>query len=842
MKKLMGLILVWLIMLGCFAGCTPSATQTPTGEPTVQPTAEPTAEPTPTPVEEFTISDFVIIYPEVKLGIGYETEETAFDLCDAIENATSAECGLLNDELDEDNGLTESKYEILLGDTNRVQSDCAEELKYNDYIIKFVDTKLVIAGGSDAATAAAAEYFVNNMLKADWNTVEGCKQIAEVNYLYVHDTNIGRLSIAGHYITDFRVFAAQGEDTTTDFINRVLENAGEKLQAVPKNAVKDFEILIGECDRDEYRQVVADMRDRDYAIEVVGNKLVIAGKTDRGTELALETFYREYLGKKTETLDINEDTDYRYAHLYPISEMKLCGHDISDFVIVASDNNLGVAQKLNKLLEQMTGEKVQVVTDGAQRYDAAIVLSKSGDENVSRLLEAIGSDKAIIKSEGSKIYLGSGSMSYGDSPAVNAFVKDVLGYDVYLGVAKNDTVNIESIDNTLEIEAYLEDFIITQYHGIRESYVINEDGTLNKAVIDENAAAGMNLIDIGFELEINQMVLEYCHEIGIRCTVYDKRLQNLVWAESLPEGWEETVKQVVEDYSAYPAMMYYGLTDEPEPTEYRFNIIRRVANLLEELDPARSQYVNHFPQWSPDMYRLYMDIVDPEILSYDRYVFHKDIEDGLDAFFINLECARTAALEHNAKYMAILLLIEHWNTESGGQTHYRYLYEEELKWQAYHALAYGVSEVSYFTYWSPSNYTWVFGDGMIDINGNKTQHYYDVQNLMKDFKKIANVLVDKTSLGVYHLTENYDIEGNTTVPFEGFGTIEDVIAKDATIGMFEDDMMMIVNKSYKEKCDVEIVTDSTLLLYDPATGNWNELEDKKLTLNEGEGELIKIMK
>lgn len=842
-KKIMTLLLVVVMILGLCACSPESVSPTPTVQPTKSIETEPTVSPSaqPTPKADLTLNDFTIIYPTEDISVASNVKQIATELRTAIVTQLGAKIKFYSDTIDEDSGLTEHTHEILIGSTNRNESLDAIDglnLRYYDYVIKYEGTKLVINGGSEEAIADGVEYFISDILNHDMTTVEGCKQLTQSDIHYVYDSNIKRFYIGGEYIRNFCI-VSDDSDTANYVANEILIKTGEKISVGSIDNAQKHEIIIGECDRDEYRSVIANMHGRDYAVEVVNGKLVIAGATARGTELALEKFVTNYLNQNCEKFDITLENDFNYDHVYPITSLKLCGRDISDFVIVTSSNNIGTAKKLSSKLEEMTGEKIKIVTDAAKLYDAAIVLSKSRDENAKSLLDGFDNDTVMIISDGAKIYMGTNSISYGDSPAINAFISDILGYDTVLGKAKNSTVDVAEINYKTNITDNLEQFIVTQYHGIRQKFILNEDGSLNTARIDENKEAGMNVIDLNFDTETNKKALEYCSSVGLRCTVYDWRISNLVYSATLPENWVDTIESVVNDYSPYTATYFYGICDEP--TTEKFERLRLICTTLEELDPARRQYVNHFPT-GEDWYDEFLQIVGTDILSYDRYVF-KEERDYVEFFYTNLEAARNVALKYGADYMAIHLLIEHGNTDGGPI--YRYIGEEELSWQTYNSLAYGVSEVSYFTYWSPDNdpnSTWYNNDAMISASGEKTAHYYEIQRIMQRFRVIADVLVDKLSIGVFHTQKYIDTHNQETTLFEGFDTIKEIIANDITIGMFEDDMMLIANGSYTDSMDVEIVTDSDLLIFDPATKQWHELSGNKFTIAVGSGELIKIVK
>ena len=70
------------------------------------------------------------------------------------------------------------------------------------------------------------------------------------------------------------------------------------------------EILVGHTNRPETEQVLSQLSGTEYAVAVVGNKIVIAGITENITYLAVEYFVQTYLGDGADG-SIPKDTFYR---------------------------------------------------------------------------------------------------------------------------------------------------------------------------------------------------------------------------------------------------------------------------------------------------------------------------------------------------------------------------------------------------------------------------------------------------------------------------------------------------------------------------------------------------
>ena len=91
----------------------------------------------------------------------------------------------------------EGTLEILVGLTNRPESiEAKKSLRANDYFIGMINNRLVITGGSDKATAAALEYFMTYLMKADglYYPTEG--------YTYEADYVVDKLTVGGVDISE----------------------------------------------------------------------------------------------------------------------------------------------------------------------------------------------------------------------------------------------------------------------------------------------------------------------------------------------------------------------------------------------------------------------------------------------------------------------------------------------------------------------------------------------------------------------------------------------------------------------------------------------------------------
>ena len=127
-------------------------------------------DPEPQPEEELIelIQDGKMTYTVVRPdGASTEIRTTAVRLCAAIKEKTGLkEVPISDDYVNRNDPVPTDTLEILVGRTNRAESvDAHAQLGENQYIISFTNTRGVIIGYDDAATAEAVTYFINNILE-----------------------------------------------------------------------------------------------------------------------------------------------------------------------------------------------------------------------------------------------------------------------------------------------------------------------------------------------------------------------------------------------------------------------------------------------------------------------------------------------------------------------------------------------------------------------------------------------------------------------------------------------------------------------------------------------------
>ena len=105
------------------------------------------------------LSEYVIVKSEEASKV---VSSAASLLCSAVMKRLG-EKGIITTDL-----RSETAYEFVIGKTNRnIEGVDCSSLGFGEFIIKMVGDKVIIAGGSDKATADAVEFFCKEFVSAD---------------------------------------------------------------------------------------------------------------------------------------------------------------------------------------------------------------------------------------------------------------------------------------------------------------------------------------------------------------------------------------------------------------------------------------------------------------------------------------------------------------------------------------------------------------------------------------------------------------------------------------------------------------------------------------------------
>lgn len=137
--------------------------------------------------------------------------------------------------------------------------------------------------------------------------------------------------------------------------------------------------------------------------------------------------------------------------------------------------------------------------------------------------------------------------------------------------------------------------------------------------------------------------------------------------------------------------------------------------------------------------RLFMDATGADYIQYDQYPLTQ--EDYIDSYYIlGLQVVARLAKEYGANFYFV--------SQTYGQTdrgsYPRSLTQEDLYWLQNSLLGFGIKQISYFTYFTKADNTkehFVDGQSFITWEGEKTDIYFWMQQIMAEEQKFAPTLL-----------------------------------------------------------------------------------------------------
>jgi hypothetical protein len=290
-------------------------------------------------------------------------------------------------------------------------------------------------------------------------------------------------------------------------------------------------------------------------------------------------------------------------------------------------------------------------------------------------------------------------------------------------------------------------FPISYWHGVPADRATLKDFELV-------AEAGFSIAQVGGTSDQIRQGLDWCESLGITAMVQDHRMPHT--RQPLPDDWKERLAGIVADYRGHSALWGYYIGDEPSVVEYEK--IRAITDELRRLDPESPSYVNLYPNYANEAQlgcptydehvRRYVDEVQPPLVSYDHYAFHRDSVHR-EVCFENLRVVREHAMRAGLDFWQIVLSSQLFNWPE--------LSEADMRWQVWTTLAYGARGISYYVY-SAIDGTMPHWNAIVDQYGYPTERYPVMRRINKGVAALGPHLMKLRSLGVTHGSET---EGKT---------------------------------------------------------------------------------
>lgn len=274
MKKLLPFLMLLMSALLILASCTGGTGDTTSDIPDAPESTEPPAADIKLISEGAT--EYKLIRPE-------SASDAVTDAFVKLRNAINDKYGVKMEVTDDFifPGKEAHTYEILIGHTEREESASAiSGIGYNDTVIAFIGTRLVISGGNDDAIVRAVDLFIEKYLTDGELTVkDNLLDIGKAEYEKA-DLSIGGTPISEYVI----VYGSSYSKAAKEVANRLGKLSGAIIPVQgDKNEPAEHEITIGSVSRaPASREYSLD----DFTIAVNGSSINITAGNKTAVEMA----------------------------------------------------------------------------------------------------------------------------------------------------------------------------------------------------------------------------------------------------------------------------------------------------------------------------------------------------------------------------------------------------------------------------------------------------------------------------------------------------------------------------------------------------------------------------
>ena len=251
---------------------------------------------------------------------------------------------------------------------------------------------------------------------------------------------------------------------------------------------------------------------------------------------------------------------------------------------------------------------------------------------------------------------------------------------------------------------------------------------------------------------------------------------------------------VVADNSFAHSDITWGHMLRDEPNAAMFDLLAEAYDLYDAQTDNKVPYINLFPSYANEQQlgtptyeehlKQFFDKVDPQLYtSVDIYPLN--IASGINSdYFYNLDVFATECRNRGIPFDVYIQSVS-FNANK------RTPDEQEMRWQAYCALAFGAQNIEYFTYRTPDSESEAFKNALIDRDNQKTDRWYGAQSVNRALALMSDAFMQYNNLGAYVVNED---TGRKFMHFanqyKDFDAIADVKAagdKPLLIGAFASD-------------------------------------------------------
>lgn len=199
----------------------------------------------------------------------------------------------------------------------------------------------------------------------------------------------------------------------------------ETVQALK---IRECEILLGNCDRDETRQFMEGLKYHDYGYAMIGKKIVICGGSDEATVKALNAFIADVVGKQQGDVFYDGAADLMVRGTYNIDTLTVQGADISQYAIVYKNRNdsaKSLATTVRDRIAEDTGIFLNVYSDKEKIGEKEILIGTTNRTDCKYTSQALSEGTYLIGAD-EHFICARGADGIGDYYAVYALIAALL--------------------------------------------------------------------------------------------------------------------------------------------------------------------------------------------------------------------------------------------------------------------------------------------------------------------------------------------------------------------------------------------------------------------------------
>lgn len=242
----------------------------------------------------------------------------------------------------------------------------------------------------------------------------------------------------------------------------------------------EYEILVGKTNREESILVYNNLRSDDYAVTVVGKKIVIAAYTEAKLSEAV-TYFTEKLQKTDGGATLLAKDAIVKKGIYGVSSINVNGVELSNYKIIYQTATRAEIKEAATLLatelQASYSYVLSVATDASEETPYEIVIGGTNRGNSQELNDRINSYDYSITVSGNRIFIIPGANQKVPGEAVKAFL-EAIGDILSGGKAQLTSSSL----NVVHTETYLTKDIILNGTPISEYIIVykNNDPVTGK--------------------------------------------------------------------------------------------------------------------------------------------------------------------------------------------------------------------------------------------------------------------------------------------------------------------------------------------------------------------------